>query len=98
MRQKIEYVWDLNKTNIAMVFAFARGGFETFNKCVRRLSLERNNRKTQVLEKNFSVNFEKVKNNKGKFQCLLKRGSDSTLQTFRSSKLDNLRQYYLRQH
>ena len=65
VRQKIEYVWNLNKTNIAMVFAFARGGFETFNKCVRRLSLERNNRKTQVLEKNFSVNFEKVKNNKG---------------------------------
>ena len=79
-----------------MVFAFARGGFETFNKCVRRLSLERNNRKTQVLDKNFSVNFEKVKNNK--FQCLLKRGFDSTLQTSRSSKLDNLRQYYLRQY
>ena len=82
-----------------MVFAFARGGFETFNKCVRRLSLERNNRKTQVLDKNFSVNFEKVKNNKkGKFQCLLKRGFDSTLQTSRFSKLYNLRQYYLRQY
>ena len=81
-----------------MVFAFARGGFETFNKCVRRLSLERNNRKTQVLDKNFSVIFAKVKNNKGKFQCLLKRGFDSTLQTSQSSKLYNLRQYYLRQY
>ena len=95
MRQKIEYVWNLNKTNIAMVFAFARGRFETFNKCVRRLSLERNNRKTQVLENNFSVQFAKVKDNNEQVSMSVE---NSTLQISRPSKLDNLRQYYLRQY
>ena len=33
-RQKIEYA-GIQQTNIAMLFAFAEGKFESFNKCVR---------------------------------------------------------------